>query len=447
MYRALTGELPFPGGAVEKIRERVAKAEPKPPRVIDESIAPELQDVCLSCFARKPSDRPTMTEVAEDLERFLDGRPVRLRPRYYRDVLRKRVREVITEVRGWRAQGLARDTEAEKLETVCKQLLAREEQWTHDPARTPRLTRVLPMGSLLYAVAAGLVVRFGYAIDAPVAWILPLAGTVALLAAGVVAAARNERPLAAPLLAGGLLALLPSLAGLFQGIEILGASATLVPGLSWLQFAVAAGAVFLASVGLLAWRREAIYAVCTCVAFAATYVGAAGVFGFFGQGVLALFPLAALLLAARQFEVHERYDWARPFFLAGLAALVGVPLYVSVAAVQPLWISASIRATARWLEAFSPGVVMAGLCVHAGLSLAPLDWVFALGAAMVLIAHGAVLRRRSTFLWGLAGMLCAAAMPALFGLMTPWIYASILGGLGLLATVVIAVGSLRSREP
>jgi hypothetical protein len=390
---------------------------------------------------------------------------VRLRPRYYRDVLRKRVREVVAEVRGWRAQGLAHDTEAERLETICRQLLAREEQWTHDPSRAPRLTRVLPLGSLLFAVACGLIVRFGYAYDSPVAWILPLCGTVGLLVAGVLAAARNERPLAAPLLTGGLLAMLPALIGLFQGIGLLTASAVFVPGLSWLQFAIASGAVFLCSMGLLAWRREAIYALATCLAFVAAFIGAAGIFGFLGVGAVALFPLATLLLAARQFEVHERYDWARPFFWAGLTALVGVPLFVAVAAGEPLWAagagagfllaagffrrsgSTSIKTTGRWLDASAPGIVVAGLCVHAGLSLAPIDWVFALAASMVLIAHGAVLRHGSTFGWGLAGLLCAAAMPALFGMATPWIHASILGGLGLLATGAIAFGSLRSREP
>ncbi|MHC4940353.1 MAG: protein kinase domain-containing protein [Planctomycetota bacterium] len=457
MYRILTGEFAFPGGAPERIRERIEAAEPTPLRVHDESIPQALQDICLSCFARKTNERPTMGEVADDLERFLEGRSVRLRPRYYREVLRKRVREVVTEVKGWHAQGLATDVETSQLETVCHRLLAREEQWTHDTSHTPRLTRILPVGALLFAIAGGVMVRFGYAYLHPAAWIVPLVGTLGLLGAGLIAALREERTLSTPLLAGGLAALLPALAGVFQGIELLNAKSLALPGLSWLQLAVAAGAVFLGSVCLLAWLRDATYAWLTCAAFTVGFVATLGVFGLSGWLFM---PLALLLVAARQFEVHDRHQWARPFFWTGLAALLGVPAYLAIG--EPLLISAigagmlaasllfrqsisfSFQTTARWFGAIAPGVILAGLCLHAST---PVDWVFALAASIVMVAHGAWFGQRGSMAWGMAGLLVTAAMPAINGLATPWIYATVVGGLGLLATVTIAIAMMRSREP
>ncbi|MHC4410561.1 MAG: serine/threonine protein kinase, partial [Planctomycetota bacterium] len=279
LYRVLTGQLAFPGGAPERIRERIEAAEPTPLRVHDESIPQALQDICLSCFARKTNERPSMSEIADDLERFLEGRSVRLRPRYYRVVLRKRVREVVTEVKSWRAQGLATEVEAEQLETVCQRLLAREEQWTHDASNSPRLTRILPIGALLFAVAAGVLVRFGYAFVHPAAWIVPLVGAIGLLGAGLFAALKEERTLSVPLLAGGLAACLPALVGRFQGIDLLTAKSLALPGLSWLQLAVASGVVFLGSVGLLAWRRDATYAWFSCGSFTLAFIATLGVFG------------------------------------------------------------------------------------------------------------------------------------------------------------------------
>ncbi|MHC4452971.1 MAG: hypothetical protein ACYS0E_23000, partial [Planctomycetota bacterium] len=74
-------------------------------------------------------------------------------------------------------------------------------------------------------------------------------------------------------------------------------------------------------------------------------------------------------------------------------------------------------------------------------------WVFALAASIVMVLHGVWFARRGSMAWGMAGLLVTAALPALNGLATPWVHASIVGGLGLLATVAIVFATLRSREP
>lgn len=81
LYELLAGRLPFgaePG--LEALRRADQSAAPSL-RSIDPRIPKDLEAICLTCLQREPSFRyRSASAMADDLERFLDGRPVVARP-------------------------------------------------------------------------------------------------------------------------------------------------------------------------------------------------------------------------------------------------------------------------------------------------------------------------------------------------------------------------------
>src|SRR5262249_30258996 len=55
--------------------------DPKPPRRLNDRIPRDLETICLKAMAREPGRRyQTAAALADDLRRFLDGRPIQARP-------------------------------------------------------------------------------------------------------------------------------------------------------------------------------------------------------------------------------------------------------------------------------------------------------------------------------------------------------------------------------
>jgi WD40 repeat protein len=80
LYEALTGEVPFRGVA-HLILNQVLNDDPRPPRRLNDKIARDLETICLHCMEKEPGKRyASAAALAEDLERFLAGKPIRARP-------------------------------------------------------------------------------------------------------------------------------------------------------------------------------------------------------------------------------------------------------------------------------------------------------------------------------------------------------------------------------
>jgi serine/threonine protein kinase/tetratricopeptide (TPR) repeat protein len=80
LYELLTAEVPFRGDAHMVLRQ-VVEEEPTPPRRMIASISRDLENICLQAMNKKPACRyPSAAAFADDLRRFLDGRPVKARP-------------------------------------------------------------------------------------------------------------------------------------------------------------------------------------------------------------------------------------------------------------------------------------------------------------------------------------------------------------------------------
>jgi WD40 repeat protein len=81
LYELLTGRPPFLAESVESTLALVVGEDPLPPRRQHPKVPRDLETICLKCLAKEPQRRYTSAaELADDLRRFLDGRPIRGRP-------------------------------------------------------------------------------------------------------------------------------------------------------------------------------------------------------------------------------------------------------------------------------------------------------------------------------------------------------------------------------
>ena len=81
LYSALTGRPPFQSADPIETLRQVRDLDPQPPRRLNPSISPDLEVICLKCLEKDPRLRFDGAKgLAEELERFARGEPIRTRP-------------------------------------------------------------------------------------------------------------------------------------------------------------------------------------------------------------------------------------------------------------------------------------------------------------------------------------------------------------------------------
>ncbi len=77
LYELLAGHPPFGGKNAVEILHEIERKSPERPTLHDASIPRDLEIICWKCLAKDPRDRyPTANALAEDLERWNDGRTI-----------------------------------------------------------------------------------------------------------------------------------------------------------------------------------------------------------------------------------------------------------------------------------------------------------------------------------------------------------------------------------
>jgi eukaryotic-like serine/threonine-protein kinase len=102
LYELLTLQPAFVGEDRQEILRRIATEDPRPPRRLNRAVPAELETIVLKACAKGPAERyATAGEMADDLRRFLEDKPIKARrPTLWQRVTRwlRRHRTVVTAV-------------------------------------------------------------------------------------------------------------------------------------------------------------------------------------------------------------------------------------------------------------------------------------------------------------------------------------------------------------
>jgi len=81
LYECLTGRPPFRAATPLETMMQVLKDDPVPPTRLVPKLSRDLETICLKCLRKEPRHRyASAEELAADLRRYLEGRPVAARP-------------------------------------------------------------------------------------------------------------------------------------------------------------------------------------------------------------------------------------------------------------------------------------------------------------------------------------------------------------------------------
>ena len=80
LFELLTGEKPF-RGTTRMLLQQVLQDDAPAPRSLNAAVPPDLDTICLKCLEKDPARRyASAGELAAELRRFLEGRPILARP-------------------------------------------------------------------------------------------------------------------------------------------------------------------------------------------------------------------------------------------------------------------------------------------------------------------------------------------------------------------------------
>jgi hypothetical protein len=332
MFKVLTGRPPFTGETLSQVFEAIATTSPPFLRDVAVGVPEDLQAICLACLTWDPAQRPSASEVATELGRFLLGEPVRLKPKLYDDLLRQTISEYSSQAGAWESQSIISREEHDALEMVHRRLLADEDHWIIDARRITFFQTVLSGATWLTVVATVLTVwMLRNELSPTMRWLLPTFFTSSLLLAGNNARRQKESVPAATFLAGATLALAPCMLSWLAASSLFSAKpqtvAQLFPETFTNQQVLFSSLLALAASCFCLWRLKMTgFAWTTAALTTSSFFSFLLLFNWLKQKpeiqALWCLPLVAMEAWGLFLERKGRVRWTLPFHLVALVTLV-----------------------------------------------------------------------------------------------------------------------------
>jgi hypothetical protein len=106
LYEQVTGRPPFQAETPLDTVLQVVTRDPAAPRTLNPHLDADLETICLHCLAKEPQERyESAAALADDLERFLAGAPIRARPSTFQERVVKWVKRHQMVVGLWGVSG------------------------------------------------------------------------------------------------------------------------------------------------------------------------------------------------------------------------------------------------------------------------------------------------------------------------------------------------------
>jgi len=162
LYELLSGRAPYDGASDGEIIAAIRRAAPALPVEIDPRVPEPLQAIALKAMEADPTLRyASARDMALDLRRFAEGRPVLARPTLYASTLGSRTAAHLQHIAEWLRLRLIHPHEAERLRGAYRALEAKDDDWIVE-SRALSYTQIalylgaflLVSGSLFYFVAS-----------------------------------------------------------------------------------------------------------------------------------------------------------------------------------------------------------------------------------------------------------------------------------------------------
>jgi serine/threonine protein kinase len=156
LYQLLCGSLPYAAAQDHELIDAILNGRPRLPVEVDATVPEPLQAIALKAMERDPAQRyASAAELALDLRRYLQGRPVQARPTVYATALETRIRPHVEQVEEWLRLKLIYPHEAAQLRAAYAQFDVREDDWIVESRSLSYSQIALYFGAFLLVLGSG----------------------------------------------------------------------------------------------------------------------------------------------------------------------------------------------------------------------------------------------------------------------------------------------------